>query len=161
MQKITQFLWFDNQAEEAAKFYTSIFKNSKIISTSRYSEEGAKASGRPKGTVMTVAFQINGQEFTAINGGPIFKFTEAISFVVNCDTQEEIDYLWEKLAEGGAEIECGWVKDKYGLSWQITPSMMGKLFSDKDPKKSARVMQAMLKMKKLDIKTLQQAYDQQ
>jgi predicted 3-demethylubiquinone-9 3-methyltransferase (glyoxalase superfamily) len=161
MQKITPFLWFDGKAEEAANFYTSVFKNSKIVSVARYGEEGAKASGRPKGTAMTVAFQLDGQEFVALNGGPHFKFTEAISFVVNCKTQEEVDHYWEKLSTGGDEKaqQCGWLKDKYGLSWQIVPTVLGEMLQDKDPKKSERVMEALLKMKKLDIKTLKQAYE--
>lgn len=156
MQKITPFLWFDNQAEEAVNFYTSIFKNSKIGKVTRYGEAGPA----PKGTVMTVTFQLNGQEFVALNGGPHFTFSPAISFVVNCETQQEIDDLWEKLSEGGKKEECGWLKDKYGLSWQIVPSILGELFDDKDPKKSNRVMEALLKIQKLDIKTLQQAYEQ-
>ena len=160
MQKITPFLWFDNQAEEAAKFYTSIFKNSKIGKIARYDEAGEKASGRPKGSVMTVEFQLEGQEFVALNGGPHFKFTEAISFVVNCETQEEVDYYWEKLSAGGKEVQCGWLKDKYGLSWQIVPTVLGELLSDKDAAKSQRVMQAMLKMVKLDIKKLKEAAKQ-
>ncbi len=159
MQKITPFLWFDDKAEEAAKFYTSVFKNSKVGGITRYEEEGSKASGRPAGTVMTVEFQLEGQEFVALNGGPHFKFTEAISFVVNCETQDEIDDFWEKLSEGGAESQCGWLKDKYGLSWQIVPTVLSELFLDKDPEKTKRAMKAMLQMKKLDIKTLQQAYD--
>jgi len=161
MQKITPFLWFDNQAEEAANFYASIFKNSKIVSVARYGEEGAKVSGRPKGTAMTVAFQLDGQEFVALNGGPHFKFSEAISFVVNCKTQEEVDHYWEKLSAGGDEKaqQCGWLKDKYGLSWQIVPDVLGEMLQDKNPKKSESVMQALLQMKKLDIKTLKQAYE--
>ena len=161
MQKITPFLWFDNQAEEAANFYASIFKNSKIVSVARYGEEGAKVSGRPKGTAMTVAFQLDGQEFVALNGGPHFKFSEAISFVVNCKTQEEMDHYWEKLSAGGDEKaqQCGWLKDKYGLSWQIVPDVLGKMMQDKNSKKSENVMQALLQMKKLDIKTLKQAYE--
>jgi len=162
MQKITPFLWFDTQAEEAANFYTSIFKNSKIVSVARYGEEGAKASGRPKGTAMTVAFQLDGQKFVALNGGPHFKFSEAVSFVVNCETQEEVDHYWEKLSAGGDEKaqQCGWLKDKYGLSWQIVPAVMVEMLQDNDPKKSERVMGALLKMKKLDIKTLRRAYEQ-
>jgi predicted 3-demethylubiquinone-9 3-methyltransferase (glyoxalase superfamily) len=162
MQKITPFLWFDNQAEEAINFYTSIFKNSEIGSVSRYDEAGAAASGRPNGSIMTATFQLEGQEFVALNGGPQFKFTKAISFVVNCESQEEIDYYWVKLSEGGDEKaqQCGWLKDKYGLSWQIFPPILGKLLQDKDPEKSKRVMNAMLKMKKFDIKTLKQAYEQ-
>jgi predicted 3-demethylubiquinone-9 3-methyltransferase (glyoxalase superfamily) len=162
MSKITPFLWFDNQAEEAVKFYASIFKNSKIGAVPRYDEASAAASGRPSGSVMTAAFQLEGQEFVALNGGPHFKFTEAISFVVNCESQEEIDYYWAKLSEGGDEKaqQCGWLKDKYGLSWQIYPPLLGKLLQDKDPKKSKRVMKAMITMKKIDIKALKQAYDQ-
>lgn len=159
MQKITPFLWFDDQAEEAVNFYTSIFKDSKVGSVSRYDEAGASASGRPKGSVMTASFQLNGQDFIALNGGPHFKFTEAISFVVNCETQEEVDHYWEKLSEGGDEKAqmCGWLKDKFGLSWQIVPTALGKLLSDPDSEKSQRVMQAMLQMKKLDIEGLQKA----
>lgn len=153
MQKITPFLWFENQAEEAAKFYTSVFRDSKIVSTTRYDEEGAKVSGRPKGSAMTVEFQIAGQQFVALNGGPIFKFNEAVSFVVNCESQEEVDYYWQKLTEGGDEKaqQCGWLKDKYGVSWQIVPTELNKLLSDPDPKKSQRAMKAMLQMKKIDI----------
>ena len=162
MQKITPFLWFDNNAEEAVKFYTSIFENSKITTTTRYDEAGAKASGRPKGSVMTIAFQLEGQDFVAINGGPDFKFTEAVSFVVNCESQNEIDQYWDKLSRGGDEKAqiCGWLKDKYGLSWQIVPTVLSKLLRDKDVKKSQRVMQAMLKMKKIDIKKLMKSYEQ-
>ena len=162
MQKITPFLWFDENAEEAVNYYTSIFKDSKIATVSRYDEAGAAASGRPKGSVMTASFQLNGQDFIALNGGPHFKFTEAISFVVNCETQEEVDYYWEKLSEGGDEKAqmCGWLKDKFGLSWQIVPIALGKLLSDPDPEKSQRVMQAMLQMKKIDIEGLKQAYEQ-
>jgi predicted 3-demethylubiquinone-9 3-methyltransferase (glyoxalase superfamily) len=159
MQKITPFLWFDNKAEEAAKFYVSIFRNSKIGDISRYGDAGAEISGRPKGTVMVVRFQLDGQEFLALNGGPQFKFTEAISLVVNCETQQEIDGLWEKLSEGGAKNQCGWLKDKYGLSWQIVPTVMGKLMQDKDAAKANRVMKAMLQMHKIEIKLLKQAYD--
>jgi len=157
MKKITPFLWFDNKAEEAAKFYVSIFKNSKIGSITRYGEEGAAASGRPAGTVMTATFKLNGQEFTALNGGPIFTFSQAISFVVHCETQQEVDTLWEKLSEGGEKQQCGWLKDKYGLSWQIVPAVLIKLLQDKNPEKAQRVMQAMLQMDKIDIKTLKQA----
>ena len=155
MQKITPFLWFDHQAEEAADFYTSIFKNSKILNISRYGEGGPG----PEGTVMTVAFQLNGQEFTALNGGPIFKFTEAISFFVHCETQEEVDELWEKLSEGGEEAQCGWLKDKYGVSWQIVPAALMEMLQDKDPEKSKRVMEAMLQMRRIDIKALRRAYE--
>jgi predicted 3-demethylubiquinone-9 3-methyltransferase (glyoxalase superfamily) len=153
-------MWFDNQAEEAVNFYTSIFKNSKILSVARYGEAGAEASGRPTGSVMTVAFQLQGQEFLALNGGPQFKFTEAISFIVNCRTQKEIDDFWRKLSEGGEKGPCGWLKDKYGMSWQIVPTVLDELLQDKDTRKSERVMKAMLKMKKLDIKGLKQAYEQ-
>ena len=160
MQKITPFLWFDNSAEEAANFYVSIFKNSKVVAVTRYSDAAAQASGRPKGSAMTVAFQLEGQNFTALNGGPHFKFTEAISFVVDCETQEEVDYFWEKLtADGGQESQCGWLKDKYGLSWQITPRVLIEMIGDKDPQKAQRVMEAMLQMKKIDIPTLKRAYD--
>jgi len=152
-------LWFDDNAEEAVKFYVSIFKNSKIGRMTRYGEEGAKVSGRPKGTVMTIAFQLEGQAFAALNGGPHFKFTEAISLVVNCKTQKEVDELWEKLSEGGEEGQCGWLKDKYGLSWQIVPTVLSKMLQDKDPKKSERVMQALIQMRKFDIKRLKQAYE--
>lgn len=160
MQTITPFLWFDDKAEEAVNFYVSIFKNSKVGSISRYGEGGAGGSGRPKGTVMTIVFQLDGQEFVALNGGPQFTFSPAISFVVNCETQEEIDELWEKLSEGGEEIQCGWLKDKYGLSWQIVPSVLGELLNDPDTEKSERVMKAMLQMVKIDIKGLKQAYEQ-
>ena len=159
MQKITPFLWFDDKAEEAVSFYTSIFDHSKVTSVTRYGEEGAEASGRPKGTVMTLAFQLDGQDFVALNGGPYFKFTEAISFVVNCESQDEIDYYWEKLSGGGDEKaqQCGWLKDKYGVSWQIVPAVLGELLNDPDPDKSRRVMKALLGMKKIDIETLKQA----
>jgi len=159
-QKITPFLWFDTQAEKAVKFYTSIFKNSKIGSTTRYDEEGAKVSGQPKGSVMTIDFKIEGQEFTALNGGPLFKFTEAVSFVVNCETQREVDDFWEKLSAGGEKSQCGWLKDKYGLSWQIVPTILLEYLKDKDPAKAKRVMHAMLQMSKLDIAKLKQAYEQ-
>jgi predicted 3-demethylubiquinone-9 3-methyltransferase (glyoxalase superfamily) len=160
MQKITPFLWFDNNAEEAANFYVSIFKNSKVGKVTRYNEASAKAAGRPKGSVMTAEFQLEGQNFVAINGGPHFKFTEAISFVIDCETQEEVDYFWEKLtADGGQESQCAWLKDKYGLSWQIVPRILIQMLQDKDPQKVQRVMEAMLKMKKIDIATLWQAYE--
>jgi len=159
MQKITPFLWFDDQAEEAAKFYTSVFKNSKVGKITRYGEAAEKAAGRPAGSVMTVEFELEGQKFTALNGGPVFKFNESISFVVNCDTQEEVDYFWEKLtAGGGQESECGWLKDKFGLSWQVVPRALIDMLEDKDPKKSERVMKAKLQMQKLDIKTLKDGY---
>jgi len=155
MQKITPFLWFDKQAEEAANFYTSIFKNSKVVGIMRYGEAGPG----PKGTVMSVTFQLDGQEFTALNGGPMFTFSPAISFFVNCETQEEVDELWEKLSEGGEKQRCGWLKDKYGVSWQIVPTVLGEMLQDKDPEKSKRVMNAMLQMNKIDIKSLKQAYE--
>ena len=159
MQKITPFLWFDGQAEAAVDFYTSVFKNSKIVSVTRYGEEAAQASGRPKGTVMTMAFQLEGQEFVAINGGPHFTFTPAISFVVNCKSQEEADYYWEKLSAGGDESaqQCGWLKDKYGVSWQVVPTALVELLNSPDADKSRRVMQAMLAMKKIDIEGLMRA----
>jgi predicted 3-demethylubiquinone-9 3-methyltransferase (glyoxalase superfamily) len=158
MQKITPFLWFDNQAEEAVKFYSSVFKESRILKIARFGEAGAKASGRPKGSVMTIKFQLEGQEFIALNGGPYFKFTEAISFVVNYKTQKEVDGFWKKLSHGGGEGRCGWLKDKYGVSWQIVPEALIRMLDDKDERKSQRVMQAMLQMGKIDIKTLEQAY---
>ena len=158
MQKITPFLWFDDQAEEAVKFYTSVFKNSKIGRILRYSEEAAKASGRPSGSVLTVEFEMEGQKFVALNGGPLFKFNESISFVVNCETQEEVDYFWEKLtADGGQESQCGWLKDKFGLSWQVVPTVLIDMLHDKDSKKSERVTAAMLQMKKIDINKLKEA----
>lgn len=153
MQKITPFLWFDGRAEEAMNFYTSIFKNSKVGRVSRYGDAGPGA----KGSMMTAAFQIEGQEFMALNGGPLFKFSPAISFFVNCETQQEVDELWEKLSEGGEKQQCGWLKDKFGVSWQIVPSILGQLLGDKDAEKSKRVTQAMLKMTKLDIEGLKRA----
>ena len=156
MQTITPFLWFDGKAEEAMNFYASIFKNSKIGSVTRYGEEGRG----PKGKVMTATFQLNGQEFIALNGGPQFAFSPAISFLVNCETQQEVDELWEKLSEGGEKQRCGWLKDKFGLSWQIVPSALGVMLRDKDAEKSRRVMKAMLQMDRIDIKGLRQAYDQ-
>jgi predicted 3-demethylubiquinone-9 3-methyltransferase (glyoxalase superfamily) len=157
MQKITPFLWFDEQAEDAVKFYTSIFKNSKIGNIARYDEASAAAAGRPKGSLMTASFQLEGQEFIALNGGPQFKFTEAVSFAVNCDTQKEIDYLWNKLTEGGEEGQCGWLKDKFGLSWQIVPSSLSTLIAGKDAEKSKRAMMALMKMKKLIVADLENA----
>jgi predicted 3-demethylubiquinone-9 3-methyltransferase (glyoxalase superfamily) len=156
MQKITPFLWFDGKAEEAMDFYISIFKNSKVVSVSRFGEAGPG----PKGTVMTATFQLDGQNFVALNGGPQFTFTPAISFFVNCETQQEVDELWEKLSAGGEKGRCGWLKDKYGLSWQIVPTDLGKLLHDKDAAKAKRVTQAMLQMSKIDIQELKQAYDQ-
>ena len=161
MKKITPCLWFDNQAEDAANFYISIFKKSKIMNIARYGEEGAKVSEKPEGTVMTVTFLLEGQEFMALNGGPQFKFSEAVSFVVNCSTQKEIDAFWKKLSEGGEEGPCGWLKDRYGVSWQIVPIALGEMLQDKDTRKSEKVMKAMLQMKKLDIKVLKQAFEQQ
>src|SRR5712691_11156820 len=155
MQKITPFLWFDGKAEEAMNFYISIFKNSKIVSVSRYGEGGPG----PKGTVMTGTFQLEGQQFMALNGGPHFTFSPAISFFVNCETQQEVDELWEKLSEGGEKQRCGWLKDKYGLSWQVIPSALGEMLQDKDAEKAKRVMKAMLQMDKIDIEGLKQAYN--
>jgi predicted 3-demethylubiquinone-9 3-methyltransferase (glyoxalase superfamily) len=156
MQKITPFLWFDNQAEEAMNFYTSIFKNSEVKTVSRYGDAGPG----PKGTVMVAKFELEGQEFMALNGGPRFKFTQAISFVVNCTSQEEVDALWEKLlAGGGAEDACGWLRDRYGLSWQIIPTALGEMMSDPDKQKAGRAMQAMLKMKKIDIAEMRRAFE--
>ena len=157
MQRITPFLWFDHQAEEAATFYASIFKNSRITSVARYDDEAAKASGRPKGSVMTVAFELDGQELTALNGGPLFKFTEAISLVVNCETQEEVDHFWEKLSAGGQEVQRGWLKDRFGVSWQVVPTVLSEMLQDKDPGKSKRVMAALLRMKKISIEGLKNA----
>src|SRR4030088_3000514 len=154
MQKITPFLWFDGKAEEAMNFYVSVFKNSKVGRVTRYGEAGPGQ----KGTVMSATFQLDGQDFFALNGGPQFVFTPAISLFVNCETQQEVDELWEKLSEGGRKDRCGWLQDKYGLSWQIIPTILGKLLRDKDPDKSQRVMKAMLQMDKIDIKRLEQAY---
>jgi predicted 3-demethylubiquinone-9 3-methyltransferase (glyoxalase superfamily) len=160
VQRITPCLWFDSQAQEAAEFYTAIFPDSKIVKISRYGEAGREVHGKPPGSVLTVAFELEGQAFTALNGGPIFKFNEAISFQVNCETQEEVDYYWNKLSAGGDDKaqQCGWLKDKYGLSWQVVPRALVELISDPDPHKSGRVMEAMLKMKKIDIDQLKRAY---
>jgi predicted 3-demethylubiquinone-9 3-methyltransferase (glyoxalase superfamily) len=159
MQKITPFLWFDKQAEEAVQFYTSVFKNSKLGRILRYDEASAKAAGGSVGSVLTIEFEIEGQKFTALNGGPQFKFNESVSFVVNCKTQEEVDYFWEKLtAGGGRESECGWLKDKFGLSWQVTPTVLIDMLNDKDPKKAGRVMKAMMQMQKIEINKLKAAY---
>jgi predicted 3-demethylubiquinone-9 3-methyltransferase (glyoxalase superfamily) len=159
MQKITPFLWFDDQAEEAAKFYTSVFKDSKIGRVLRYDENAAKAAGGPVGSVLTIEFEIEGQKFVALNGGPQFKFNESVSFVVNCETQDEVDCFWDKLtADGGQESACGWLKDKFGLSWQITPTVLIDLLHDNDADKAGRVMKAMLQMQKIDIGKLQDAY---
>jgi predicted 3-demethylubiquinone-9 3-methyltransferase (glyoxalase superfamily) len=163
VQKITPFLWFDGQAEDAAKFYTSIFKGSKLGRILRYGEEVAKVSesSQPVGSVLTIEFEIDGQKFVALNGGPQFKFNESISFVINCNTQEEVDYFWEKLtADGGEESACGWLKDKFGVSWQVTPTVLVDMLHEKDAAKAERVMHAMLQMKQIDIKTLKEAYEQ-
>jgi len=155
MQKITPFLWFDNHAEEAMNFYVSVFKNSRIVRVTRYGDAGPG----PKGTVMSATFELEGQEFFALNGGPQFQFTPAISFFVNCETQQEVDELWEKLSAGGKKERCGWLKDKYGLSWQIIPKALGRMLGDKDPEKSKRVMQAMLQMSKIEVEGLKKAYE--
>jgi predicted 3-demethylubiquinone-9 3-methyltransferase (glyoxalase superfamily) len=159
MQKITPFLWFNREAEEAVNFYTSIFRDSETGVVTRYNKESAEVSGMPEGSVMTIGFRLHGQEFTALNGGPQFRFTEAVSFVVHCEDQDEVDYFWEKLAEGGEENRCGWLKDRYGVSWQVVPAALGNLLGDPDPARSQRVMQAMLKMKKIDIGALRRARD--
>ncbi|BBE50378.1 3-demethylubiquinone-9 3-methyltransferase [Ferriphaselus amnicola] len=156
MSKITPFLWFDGQAEEAMNFYVSVFNDSKILNVNRYGDAGPG----PKGTVMTASFLLNGQPFLALNGGPVFQFTPAISFVVNCETQEEVDSYWAKLSAGGQEGQCAWLTDKFGISWQIVPKQLGQLLSDPDPAKAGRVMQAMLEMSKIDIAELQRAYDE-
>ena len=158
-QKITPFLWFNDNAEEAANFYVSLFKNSKVVHVSRYPEAGQEVHGHAAGSAMVVEFILEGQNFQAINGGPQFKFNEAISLMISCDTQEEIDYFWEKLTAGGEEGVCGWLKDKFGLSWQVTPSMMYEFYDTPDKDKAARVMNAMMAMKKLDIAALQKASD--
>jgi predicted 3-demethylubiquinone-9 3-methyltransferase (glyoxalase superfamily) len=158
MQKITPFLWFDQDAEEAAKFYTSIFNNFKIVDIAHYGKSAAEASGRPKGTVMIVRSELEGQLFMALNGGPVFKFSPAVSFLVNCDTQEEVDDHWKRLSECGKEDQCGWLIDKFGVSWQIVPNVLGEMIQNKDKMKSERVMKAMLQMKKIDIQRLRMAY---
>ncbi|HEX3235835.1 MAG TPA: VOC family protein [Gemmatimonadales bacterium] len=160
-QPITPCLWFDNQAEEAARYYTGIFKNSKIGKISRYGEVGREVHGQAPGTVMTVEFELNGQPFTALNGGPIFKFTEAVSFQIMCRTQEEIDHYWNKLSQGGDKNsqQCGWLKDKYGLSWQVVPTVLAEMMSDPNKEKAGRAMQALLQMKKLDIAELERAFE--
>jgi predicted 3-demethylubiquinone-9 3-methyltransferase (glyoxalase superfamily) len=158
-QKITPFLWFNDQAEEAAKFYTSIFKNSKIGKITRYDEAAAKPTGRSPGSVMTIEFELEGQNFVGLNGGPHFKFTEAVSFVVNCENQEEVDCFWSKLSAGGEESQCGWLKDKFGLSWQVVPTVLIEMLEDKDAAKAHRVTKALMQMGKIDIPTLQRAYD--
>jgi predicted 3-demethylubiquinone-9 3-methyltransferase (glyoxalase superfamily) len=156
VQKITPFLWFDGKAEEAVNFYVSIFENSKILSVNRYGDAGPG----PNGTVMTATFELDGQKFVALNGGPQFTFSPAISFVVNCETQQEVDDFWEKLSAGGKEVQCGWLQDKYGVSWQVVPRILPELLQDKNPEKTQRVMKAMMQMIKIDIKGLQQAFDQ-
>ncbi len=163
VQKIAPCLWFDNQAEAAARFYTSVFKDSRIGRITRYGKEGYEVHGMPEGTVMTVEFEINGQPFTALNGGPIFKFNEAVSFQVICETQAEVDYYWQKLSEGGDEMaqQCGWLKDKYGLSWQVVPRLLIELVSDPGSEKSQRAMKAMFQMKKIDLEKIKAAYDGQ
>ena len=163
MQKISTCLWFDNQAEEAVKFYTSVFKNSKIGSTTHYDEASSKEAGMPAGTVLTMSFELEGRQFMALNGGPIFKFNESVSLIVNCDDQKEVDYYWDKLSEGGDEKaqQCGWLKDKYGVSWQIVPEVLSKLVGDPASEKSQRAMKAMLQMKKIDIEGLKKAYEGQ
>ncbi len=163
MQKITSNLWFDRQAEEAAKYYTSIFKNSKIGRITRYGKEGFEIHKMPEGTVLTVEFWLEGQQFLALNGGPLFKFSEAVSFVINCETQEEIDFYWNKLTQGGDQNaqQCGWLKDKFGLSWQVTPTVLSDMLADKDAEKSESVMHAMMQMKKIDIAALKEAYSNQ
>jgi predicted 3-demethylubiquinone-9 3-methyltransferase (glyoxalase superfamily) len=160
IQRIAPCLWFDDQAQAAAEFYTAIFRNSKIVNVARYGEAGHDVHGKPAGTVMTVAFELEGQGFTALNGGPIFKFNEAISFQVDCETQEDVDYYWNKLSEGGDEKaqQCGWLKDKYGVSWQVVPRALLEMINDSDPGKSGRVMEAMLRMKKMDIGELKRAH---
>lgn len=158
-QRITPFLWFDTQAEEAANFYVSIFKNSRIKGVARYDGEAAQAAGRPKGSVMTVQLELDGQDFVALNGGPLFKFTEAVSFVVSCETQDEIDHFWKELSAGGQEVQCGWLKDRFGISWQVVPTALGEMLEDPDPAKPKRVMAAIMKMTKLDLGELRRAYE--
>jgi predicted 3-demethylubiquinone-9 3-methyltransferase (glyoxalase superfamily) len=159
-QKITPCLWFDDQADEAANFYTAIFKNSRIVTITRYGEAGYEIHRKPAGSVLTVAFELDGQSFTALNGGPLFKFNEAVSFQVNCESQDEVDYYWDKLSAGGDKRaqQCGWLKDKYGVSWQVVPTVLTEMINDPDSAKSQRVFEAMLNMRKLDIETLQRAY---
>jgi predicted 3-demethylubiquinone-9 3-methyltransferase (glyoxalase superfamily) len=162
MQKITTCLWFDSNAEEAVAFYTTVFKNSKIKDTTRYGEAGKEIHGKPAGSVLTIAFELEGREFLALNGGPLFKFNEAISLIVNCETQQEIDYYWERLKQGGDERaqQCGWLKDKFGVSWQVVPTALQKMITDPDSAKVQRVMQALFPMKKLDVNALKRAYDE-
>jgi predicted 3-demethylubiquinone-9 3-methyltransferase (glyoxalase superfamily) len=160
MQRISPCLWFDDQAEEAARHYTSIFPNSRVLKIARYGEAGAKAAGRPVGSAMTVEFELDGHRFVGLNGGPVFKFSEATSFIVHCSTQKEVDDYWVKLSEGGEEGPCGWLKDRFGLSWQIVPKALMEMLQDKDPGKAERVMGAMLQMKKIEIEPLVDAYEQ-
>ncbi|HEX8974576.1 MAG TPA: VOC family protein [Patescibacteria group bacterium] len=161
MQKITPFLWFEKDAEKAADFYVSLFKNSKIVSMTHYDAAGAKASGQPEGSIMTVEFDLDGQRFAAINGGPFFKMSGAVSFVINCESQQEVDYFWERLSEDGEAGVCGWInRDKFGVTWQVVPTILGKYLSDPDKQRSQKVMEAMLKMTKLDISELEKAYNQ-
>ncbi|MFD1039837.1 VOC family protein [Virgibacillus byunsanensis] len=161
IQRITPNMWFDSQAEEAAKFYTSIFDNSKIGRINYYGKEGYEIHGQPEGTVITVEFELEGQKFVALNGGPYFEFNEAISFIVNCESQEEVDFYWNNLSEGGDEKaqQCGWLKDKYGVSWQVIPTILTEMLRDPDPEKSGRVMKVMLQMKKINIRKLEEAYE--
>jgi len=159
MKKITTFLWFDKEAEEAAKFYVSVFKNSKILTISRYNEETAKQSGMPKDSVMVISFELEGQQFSALNGRPMFKFNESISLAINCKDQDEVDYYWEKLTYDGQESMCGWLKDKYGLSWQVVPAGLGELLSGKEPEKSNRAAHALMQMRKIDINVMRAAYE--
>jgi predicted 3-demethylubiquinone-9 3-methyltransferase (glyoxalase superfamily) len=159
MHKISPCLWFDDNAEEAVNFYVGLFRNSRILSIAHYGEAGSQASGRPKGTVMTITFELGGQEFMALNGGPVLTFSPAVSFMVGCETQEEIDKLWEKLSEGGEPGECGWLKDRYGVSWQIVPVVLEEMMQEGDSEKTERVMEALIQMKKLDIATLRRAYE--
>jgi len=158
-QRITPFLWFGDEAEEAARFYVAVFPDSRITGVVRYDESAARASGRPVGSVMTVGFELDGQEFVALNGGPVFEFTEAISFVVNCDTQAEVDHFWEALSAGGQQVQCGWLKDRFGVSWQVVPRALDEMLRDPDPARSRRVMAAVLAMEKLDLAALQAAYE--
>ncbi|HEY7163540.1 MAG TPA: VOC family protein [Candidatus Binatia bacterium] len=160
MQRITPCLWFDSNAEEAVNFYRSVFRDFKMGAVSRYGEAGKEIHGKPAGSVLTIEFELNGQRFTALNGGPLFKFNEAISFQVSCESQDEVDYYWEKLSEGGEPGQCGWLRDKYGVSWQIVPTILGELLRQKNPKKSENVMKALLKMKKLDVGALKRAQEE-
>lgn len=159
MQKIIPCLWFDDKAEEAANFYCSVFEGSKVLTATRYGDAGAEVSGRPKGSVLTVTFQLQGQKFMALNGGPVFAFSPAVSFIVNCETQREVDVFWDRLSDGGEEGQCGWLTDRYGVSWQVVPTVLGEMLQDKDVAKSERVMEALLKMDKLEIAGLKRAFE--